>query len=86
MAGKLQYRIAIRPGGYSWACWSLRDEYVLIDLVDFNHLSSNESTGIVEASPSIMSKQVNAFLNEKGKDDTCWTLWRGWTVIFALVL
>lgn len=67
LAETMACRVAIRSGGHSWACWSLRDGSLLIDLVDFKHLTYDDTTGIVEASPSTMSKQVNEFLNSKGR-------------------
>ncbi|KAJ4037781.1 hypothetical protein NW761_006237 [Fusarium oxysporum] len=67
LANRLGCRVAIRSGGHSWACWSIRDNSVLVDLRSFHHLAFNETTGIVEASPSTTGSQMDTFLKDSGR-------------------
>lgn len=60
-------RIAIRSGGHSWACWSLRQDSVLIDFVDFKHLKYDETTDILEASPGTIGTELVDYLQPKGR-------------------
>lgn len=60
-------RVAIRSGGHSWACWSLRQDSVLIDFVDFKHLSYNAATDILEASPGTIGTELVEYLQPKGR-------------------
>ena len=60
-------RVAIRSGGHSWACWSLRQDSVLIDFVDFKHLSYDEATDTLEASPGTIGTELVEFLQPKGR-------------------
>lgn len=60
-------RLAIRSGGHSWACWSLRQDSVLIDFVDFKHLSYDEATDTLEASPATIGTELVDYLQPKGR-------------------
>lgn len=66
LASSNDARVSVRSGGHSWAAWSVRDDAVLIDLGNYHHLSLNESSGILEASPSTTGKVLNAYLVERG--------------------
>lgn len=46
-------RIAVRGGGHSFSAWSVRDNSILIDMVDYRRLNYNETTQILEVSPSV---------------------------------
>lgn len=62
------WRIAVRSGGHSWAHWSVRENALVIDLVDLHHLEYDESTGIVNASPSTKGgAELAPFLAERGR-------------------
>lgn len=65
LAKRLDVRVSIRSGGHSWACWSIRDNSILIDFVYFKHISYDDDTKIVQASPGTLSKEVCAFLSSK---------------------
>ncbi|KAH7124350.1 FAD binding domain protein [Dactylonectria macrodidyma] len=65
LAERLGIRVSIRSGGHSWALWSVREDAVLIDLVDFKHLEYEETTRIVHASPSTTSIELALFLESK---------------------
>lgn len=67
LAEELGCQVAIRSGGHSWACWSIRDQSILIDLVDSTHTSYDPDTDTLEASPSTTSIQGSKFLREKGR-------------------
>lgn len=60
-------RVAIRSGGHSWACWSLRQDSVLIDFVDFKHLNYDEATDTLEASPGTIGTELEEYLQPKGR-------------------
>lgn len=60
-------RVAIRSGGHSWACWSLRQDSVLIDFVDFKHLSYDAATDTLEASPGTIGTELVEYLQPKGR-------------------
>lgn len=60
-------RVAIRSGGHSWACWSLRQDSVLIDFVDFKHLNYDEATDTLEASPGTIGTELVDYLQPKGR-------------------
>ncbi|KAF4546894.1 FAD-binding domain-containing protein 5 [Elsinoe fawcettii] len=65
IATEKSLRIAIRSGGHSWACWSIRDDSLLVDLVDFKHIHYNEETDTLEASPATMGSELASFLAAK---------------------
>ncbi|KAK2603266.1 hypothetical protein N8I77_009737 [Diaporthe amygdali] len=67
LAVQKDVRVAIRSGGHSWACWSLRQDSVLIDLVDFKHLSYNYSTEILEASPGTIGTELAEYLRPRAR-------------------
>lgn len=60
-------RVAIRSGGHSWACWSLRQDSVLIDFVDFKHLNYDAATDTLEASPGTIGTELVEYLSPKGR-------------------
>lgn len=60
-------RVAIRSGGHSWACWIIRDDSILIDLVNFKHISYHEGTHIASASPGTLGSELCSFLESKGR-------------------
>lgn len=60
-------RVAIRSGGHSWSCWSLRQDSVLIDFVDFKHLDHDEATDTLEASPGTIGTELVEYLAPKGR-------------------
>ena len=59
-------RVSVRSGGHSWAAWSVRHDAVLIDLGKYHHLSLDEKSKILEASPSTTGRVLNAYLAERG--------------------
>ncbi|KAI1075206.1 FAD binding domain protein [Whalleya microplaca] len=65
LAVKLDVRIAIRSGGHSLSCWTMRHDAILIDLVDFRHLSYDEGKDEVQASPSTLAEDLITFLAKK---------------------
>lgn len=67
LAQELGCRVAIRSGGHSWACWSVRDKTVLLDLVDFAHKHYDPVTDTLEASPGTTSLKGSTFLREHGR-------------------
>ncbi|KAF4540670.1 FAD binding domain protein [Lasiodiplodia theobromae] len=67
LAKKLGRRVAIRSGGHSWACWSIRNDSILIDLIDFRFLAYDENTKAVQASPSTTGWMLTEFLTPKGR-------------------
>lgn len=67
LAIEKKVRVAIRSGGHSWACWSLRQDSVLIDFVDFKHLKYNEATDILEASPGAIGTELVEYLAPRGR-------------------
>lgn len=60
-------RVAIRSGGHSWACWSLRQDSLLIDFVDFKHLHYDEAANILEASPATIGTELVDYLAPRGR-------------------
>lgn len=67
LAEKLGVRVAIRSGGHSWAFWSIRQDAVLIDLVDYKHVEYDEATRIVKTTTSVTSSEMTAFMTERGR-------------------
>lgn len=67
LAGKLGARVAIRSGGHSWALWSIRQDAVLIDLVDYKQIKYDEATKIVTTTTSVTSSEMTAFVTERGR-------------------
>jgi hypothetical protein len=55
------------PGGHSWACWSIRQDSVLIDLVNFHYVDYDEQSQVLAASPATLSQDVCAYLATKGR-------------------
>ncbi|CAI6101316.1 unnamed protein product [Clonostachys chloroleuca] len=60
-------RIAVRGGGHSFSAWSVRDNSILIDMVDYRRLNYNETTQILEVSPSITGSQIVPYLKQFGR-------------------
>ena len=67
LAKRLDSQVSIRSGGHSWAAWSVRDNAVLIDLVQLNSISYDDSTAIVTVGPATTGERLNSFLNTKGR-------------------
>lgn len=67
LAARLGARVAIRSGGHSWAFWSIRQDAVLIDLVDYKHIGYDEATRIVTTTTSVTSSEMTAFVAERGR-------------------
>lgn len=67
LAADLGARVAVRSGGHSWACWSIRQDSVLVDLVDFKRLDYVEATQVVTTTTSVTSSEMTAFLGERGR-------------------
>lgn len=67
LAASLGARVAVRSGGHSWACWSVRQDAVLVDLVDFRRLDYDEATRVATATTSVTSSEMTAFLGERGR-------------------
>ncbi|KAK4197330.1 hypothetical protein QBC40DRAFT_232358 [Triangularia verruculosa] len=65
-------RISVRSGGHSWACWSVRHDAILLDMVDFEggvgsiRWEPEFGDGVVGCSTAVTSAQLNEFL-EKGQ-------------------
>ena len=66
LANSLGCRVSVRSGGHSWAAWSVRDDAILIDLGQHQHLALREEAQIVEASPSTTGRVLNGMLNDRG--------------------
>ncbi|KAI0133850.1 FAD binding domain protein [Xylariales sp. AK1849] len=67
IAEKENCRISVRSGGHSWAGWSVRDDAVLIDLGELKELTFDDQSNIVSCSPSFTGRELNGFLNSKGR-------------------
>lgn len=67
LAARLGARVAIRSGGHSWAFWSIRQDAVLVDLVDYKHIGYDEATRIVTTTTSVTSSEMTAFVAERGR-------------------
>jgi len=67
LAKQLEARVSVRSGGHSWAAWSVRDNAVLVDLGNLNHVHLDENTNIVTASPSSTGRILNGYLGSKGR-------------------
>ncbi|KAK7726217.1 hypothetical protein SLS63_007731 [Diaporthe eres] len=67
LAEKLGARVAVRSGGHSWAFWSIRQDAVLVDLVDYKHIGYDEATRIVTTTTSVTSAEMTAFVAERGR-------------------
>nr|QGV56752.1 JtmO [Epichloe sp. LpTG-4] len=57
--------VAVRSGGHSLSCWTMRHDAILIDLKDFSYLSYDEETHQVQASPSTLTGELLEFLAQK---------------------
>ncbi|KAI0594721.1 hypothetical protein F4775DRAFT_606014 [Biscogniauxia sp. FL1348] len=68
-------RVSVRSGGHSWAAWSVRQDAVLIDLEGLKGggddglggVSYDDATKIVSCPPSTIGRDLNRFLNQKGR-------------------
>ncbi|KAI7782131.1 hypothetical protein LA080_013807 [Diaporthe eres] len=67
LAARLRARVAVRSGGHSWAFWSIRQDAVLVDLVDYKHIGYDEATRIVTTTTSVTSSEMTAFVAERGR-------------------
>lgn len=67
LAAEKKCRVSVRAGGHSWAAWSVRDEAILLDLGAYHCLDLDIQTGIVRASPSTRSGDLNSYLNSHGR-------------------
>jgi FAD/FMN-containing dehydrogenase len=67
LAKTLDSQVSVRSGGHSWAAWSVRDNAILIDLVQLNSISYDDSTAIVTVGPATTGERLNSFLNTKGR-------------------
>jgi len=62
------WQVAVRSGGHSWAQWSIREDALVIDLADLQHLEYDEATGIATASPSTKGGgELSPYLAERGR-------------------
>jgi FAD/FMN-containing dehydrogenase len=61
------WKVAIRAGGHSFPVWSVRDDALLIDLGGFKETALDESTGIVNVTPSVSSGELNGYLSGYGR-------------------
>lgn len=59
--------LAVRSGGHSLQCWTLRPDSILIDLEHFRHLQLDDSTEVVSVSPSVTSAELLEFLAPAGR-------------------
>jgi FAD binding domain/Berberine and berberine like len=67
IAKEKKYKIAIRAGGHSWAAWSVRDEGILLDLKNLNHIEFDEVTKITKAQPAVKGgTELRPFLQKHG--------------------
>src|ERR1700710_597212 len=66
LANVLQCKISVRSGGHSWAAWSVRDNAILLDLGNWQHISLDENTQTVTVSPSTTGHMLNVFLSKYG--------------------
>ncbi|CAP66889.1 uncharacterized protein PODANS_4_6200 [Podospora anserina S mat+] len=72
-ARKKDKRIAIRSGGHSWACWSIRYDSILLDMIDFEggvgsiRWEREMGEGVVSCGPAVTSGGLNEFLAEGGR-------------------
>ncbi|KAH8666622.1 FAD binding domain protein [Xylariales sp. PMI_506] len=67
LAERENCRVSVRSGGHSWAGWSVRDDAILIDLGNLKTLDYNDETQIATCSPSVIGRDLNAFLKSKGR-------------------
>ncbi|KAI9731403.1 MAG: hypothetical protein M1834_005309 [Cirrosporium novae-zelandiae] len=67
LASRLDTQIAVRSGGHSLSCWTLRADSILIDLENFNHLVYDEQKQEVQTSPSVTSSELLKFLATKNR-------------------
>ncbi|KAI9708379.1 MAG: hypothetical protein M1820_004083 [Bogoriella megaspora] len=66
LARQRKWRVSVRSGGHSWACWSVRDDAILVDLGKLHRLDLDEEKSIASVSPSTTGRQLNAVLGTKG--------------------
>lgn len=67
LAAEKTCQVSVRSGGHSWAVWSVRDNAILVDLGNFRETTLDEETGIVCASSSTTSGELNEYLRTKGR-------------------
>lgn len=68
------WRVSVRSGGHSWACWGVRDDALLIDLAELRTIEmvtkddlaimgmAGKEGEIVAVSPAVTGKELNEFL------------------------
>ena len=67
LARTLGTRVSVRSGGHSWAAWSVREGAVLIDLGKYHEFLLDDSTGVLQASPSMTGRMLNKLLGLRGR-------------------
>ncbi|KAJ4258817.1 hypothetical protein NW762_007904 [Fusarium torreyae] len=67
LANALGTRVSVRSGGHSWAAWSVREGAILVDLGKYHEFLLDESTGVLQASPSMTGRMVNKLLSSRGR-------------------
>ncbi|KAF4950878.1 hypothetical protein FSARC_13078 [Fusarium sarcochroum] len=67
LAHALGTRVSVRSGGHSWAAWSVREGAILVDLGKYHEFLLDESTGVLQASPSMTGRMVNKLLASRGR-------------------
>ncbi|CVL12403.1 hypothetical protein FPRO06_04806 [Fusarium proliferatum] len=67
LARTLGARVSVRSGGHSWAAWSVREGAILIDLGKYHEFLLDDSTGVLQASPSMTGRMVNKLLGLRGR-------------------
>ncbi|TGJ88186.1 hypothetical protein E0Z10_g597 [Xylaria hypoxylon] len=67
LANSKQCRVSVRSGGHSWAAWSVRQDAILVDLAELQHMAYDKKTKIVSCSPSATGEQLNDFLKVEGR-------------------
>jgi FAD/FMN-containing dehydrogenase len=62
------WSVSVRPGGHSWAAWSVRDDCLLIDLGLMRDIEFDEATGIVTARPAVKGgDELDPYLEARGR-------------------
>ncbi|CAM1505687.1 Fc.00g113240.m01.CDS01 [Cosmosporella sp. VM-42] len=69
LAAEENCSVSIRSGGHSWAAWSVRDDAILLDLVNLHggEIEYDDASGVVSCGPAVTGRVLNALLGEKGR-------------------
>ncbi|KAF4969203.1 hypothetical protein FZEAL_10269 [Fusarium zealandicum] len=67
LARALGTRVSVRAGGHSWAAWSVREGAILVDLGKYHEFLLDDSTGVLQVSPSTTGRMVNTLLAQRGR-------------------